>query len=119
LLVVSVSEHIENRKATLEAAIHMLARLVGDLHALGRVGIAVDGHEELLSRVRAMQQEVDSLKVEALAQQTGGLLGAETLQQAEAGEVRLHVGCGRNTLPGWLNVDLHGWRYVDPPCCLA
>jgi SAM-dependent methyltransferase len=82
-----------------------------DLDALGPDGDSVRVVEELEARIDALQHQVMDAKERSVRMQMYAIADAADLDNlASSGKVKLHLGCGRNTLPGWLNADLYGWR---------
>ncbi|MGH8221108.1 MAG: class I SAM-dependent methyltransferase [Steroidobacteraceae bacterium] len=95
--------------------LRLLARAVYDaacdLYGLGdhaesqlaaRSGIGVERRlVGLLAAIDGLRQELASLRAEHIGSQLRSL-GVD----AAAGALRLHIGCGRGHIPGWINIDV-------------
>ena len=66
--------------------------------------------EELSARIGTLQQQLEAAKELSIAKQMRAFRTDEFERSLQRGGLRLHLGCGRNTLSGWLNADLFGWR---------
>ena len=66
--------------------------------------------EELSARIGTLQQQLEAAKEVSITKQMRAFRTDEFERSLQRGGLRLHLGCGRNTLSGWLNADLFGWR---------
>ena len=109
-------ESAESASALSQRHLRLLARsayeLAADLRGLGpeaehavaaRSGIGIERRLlALLAAVDALRAELATLRAASLASQLAQL----GVTEASHG-LRLHIGCGKGLLPGWINVDVH------------
>lgn len=95
---------------TLAALARAVYELSGDLRAfgpaadgaLGGHGAAEKGVQALLAQVQDLRRRLAAARPDWIAAQRERL-GLD----AEARNLKLHIGCGGHALPGWVNLDVH------------
>jgi SAM-dependent methyltransferase len=101
-----------SKRKQISLMVYQLSRIGADLDALGPAGDSVRV-DELGARIDKLQKQLAVVKQHNIDMQMSKFKAAGLESSAREGKLRLHLGCGRNTLIGWLNADLHGWRLND------
>ena len=101
-----------SRRKQISLMVYQLSRIGADLDALGPAGDSVRV-DELGAQIDKLQQQLAVVKQHNIDMQMSKFEAAGLESRAREGKLRLHLGCGRNTLSGWLNADLYGWRLND------
>ncbi len=94
-------------RAMLVAIAHVAEELAGDVAAMGPSAYRYAGgkpEEELQGRLRRALGELTALATALGARRKQYV--AEQRARLSGKAPRLHLGCGRNSLPGWYNIDL-------------
>ena len=100
--------HVHRQLAQLAQSVYDLS---SDLRAIGpaaHAAMAATGIG-LRERVASLLAGVDALRAELTAQRRGyvqGQLAGLGLDGASR-ELKLHIGCGKHPLEGWVNIDVH------------
>ncbi|HEV2606560.1 MAG TPA: methyltransferase domain-containing protein [Xanthomonadaceae bacterium] len=95
----------------LSALLQSTFELSGDLHGLGpRAAARLSGTGiGLNERIESLLAGVDALRVE-LAQERQQCIGEQLAQlgiDAASRNLKLHIGCGKTHLAGWVNIDIY------------
>lgn len=87
----------------------MIETIGRDVQALGEWSMTADGPQPgLVDRLAGLRARLGAIRQE-LAPHRGPYVDAQLAALADAnrlGAVKLHLGCGRFTIPSWINVDI-------------
>lgn len=84
-----------------------LHHLVGDLQALDLNALVPTDYEEIVARVRSLEQSLAALESVVVSRAVSQISRQVRQLQVEHGgrRLRVHVGAGSSHLPGWVNID--------------